>query len=54
MKWIRPSGSIIETNDNKATIEHCVQLGWKHQEENIKPKRTRRTKEQIEADKAKS
>jgi len=28
MKWIRPSGSEIETNDEKATIEHCEKQGW--------------------------
>jgi len=29
MKWIRPSGSEIETNDEKGTIEYCKSLGWK-------------------------
>jgi len=29
IKWIRPSGSEIETNDLEATVDHCVRLGWK-------------------------
>lgn len=28
MKWMRPSGNPIETNDRKETIEHCEKLGW--------------------------
>lgn len=28
MKWIKPSGLEIETNDDKATIDHCRSLGW--------------------------
>lgn len=27
--WIRPTGSEITTNEEKATIEHCKKLGWK-------------------------
>ena len=49
MKWLRPSGTEITTNDSKETIEYGKSLGWKE----IKPekvKRIRRTKEQIEAD----
>ena len=46
IKWIRPSGSEIETNDSKETIEHCESLGWKKAD---KPKRKRRTKAEIEA-----
>ncbi len=46
MKWLRPSGVDIETNDLKATIEYCKSLGWKE----AKPKRTRRTREQIKQD----
>jgi hypothetical protein len=32
MKWIRPSGSEIETNDLEETIKHCESLGWKRKE----------------------
>ena len=28
MRWIRPSGREIETNDNKDTIEYCKSLKW--------------------------
>ena len=29
MFWVKPNGTEIETNDNKATIEYCESLGWK-------------------------
>lgn len=29
MKWIKPSGLEIETNDSKETIDHCKSIGWK-------------------------
>ncbi len=29
MKWTKPNGSEIETNDRPETIEHCESLGWK-------------------------
>jgi len=32
MKWIRPSGTEIETNDREVTIEYCKSLGWKEAE----------------------
>jgi len=32
MKWLRPSGSEIETSENDATIEYCESLGWKRME----------------------
>ena len=28
MKWIRPSGTEIETNDEEATVKHCKSMGW--------------------------
>ena len=28
VKWKRPSGSTIETNDAKGTIEACEKMGW--------------------------
>ncbi len=28
IKWKRPSGSTIETNDSQATIEQCESLGY--------------------------
>lgn len=32
MKWIKPSGLEIETNDLKATVKYCESLGWKKKE----------------------
>jgi hypothetical protein len=32
MKWIRPSGTEIETNDRDVTIEYCESLGWERAE----------------------
>jgi len=29
MKWMRPSGNTIETNDSKETIAYAESLGWK-------------------------
>jgi hypothetical protein len=29
MKWIKPNGTEIETNDREETIEYCKSLGWK-------------------------
>jgi len=49
--WMRPSGTPITTNDKKETIAFAESLGWKR--EGDKPKRVRRSKEQIEADNAK-
>lgn len=48
IKWIKPSGVEIETNDLEETVAYVESLGWKRAEK----KRTRRTKEQIAADKA--
>jgi hypothetical protein len=28
IKWKRPSGSIIETNETDETIKHAVKSGW--------------------------
>ena len=28
LKWMRPTGSTIETNDRPATIDAAVALGW--------------------------
>ena len=32
IKWKRPSGTMIETNEEKATIEHCEAQKWKRME----------------------
>ncbi len=41
MKWTKPNGSEVETNEEKATIEHCKTLGWKSAKKNEakKPKK---------------
>jgi hypothetical protein len=33
MKWIKPSGLEIETNDSEETIKYCKSLGWKEPKE---------------------
>ena len=34
IKWVRPSGKEIQTNDAAATLEKCEGLGWKRIEAN--------------------
>ncbi len=46
-KWIRPSGSEIETADGPDMEAFAAKSGWKKAQ---KAKRVRRTKEQIAAD----
>ncbi len=29
MKWVKPNGNEIETNDKPATVKYCESLGWK-------------------------
>lgn len=29
IKWKKPNGNEIETNDLPATVKHCESLGWK-------------------------
>lgn len=29
IKWTKPSGMKVETNDKPATVAHCESLGWK-------------------------
>lgn len=36
MKWTKPSGSQIETNDDAATIKYCESLGWKRAKKMVK------------------
>jgi hypothetical protein len=50
IKWIRPSGTEIETNESEASIEVAKALGWKRADKAEKPKKARRTKEQMKAD----
>lgn len=43
MKWVKPSGQEIETNDKPATVAYCESVGWERK------KRKRRTKAEMEA-----
>lgn len=29
IKWVKPSGLKIQTNDKDETVEYCKSLGWK-------------------------
>lgn len=44
IKWVKPNGTEIETNDEPFTIEMAHSLGWKP-----KQKRKRRTKAEMAA-----
>lgn len=60
MKWKKPSGLEIETVDDKETVAYCKSLGWEQlpapkyppMEPIVAGKRKRRTKAEMEADKA--
>jgi len=34
MFWEKPNGNILETNDEKATVEYCESLGFKPYQHN--------------------
>lgn len=38
MKWIKPDGAEIETNDAEATIAKAKELGWKEKKARRKSK----------------
>lgn len=42
MKWTKPNGTEIETNDSPETIAYCESLGWKKE---VKRKRKTQPKE---------
>ena len=44
MKWIRPSGSPIETNDSPETIAHAESLGWKEIKKVVKKSAKKKAK----------
>jgi hypothetical protein len=67
MKWIKPSGVEVETNDRPETVKYASSLGWKpvdliSTDQNTtdnapeitidKPRRKRRTKAEMEAARA--
>lgn len=39
IRWMRPSGSVIETNDEPGTVDHCEAQGWKREGDNGGPPR---------------
>jgi len=39
IKWIKPSGVEIQTNDREETIKYCESLGWEREGEKKKPGR---------------
>ena len=43
IKWIKPSGAEIETNDAPATVAACEAMEWQRDE---KPKRGRKPKDE--------
>ena len=46
IKWTRPDGTELETNDMKDTIEYCESLGWTRSEKKApaKKKAAKKTK----------
>jgi len=44
IKWIRPSGTEIETNDDKDVVDYCISLGWKPAESEKKPVKKKATR----------
>jgi len=38
IKWVKPSGQEIETNDKEETIEYCESLGWERAKKKPGPK----------------
>jgi hypothetical protein len=49
IKWKRPSGSIIETNDSDASIEYAVANGWE-QVDKPKPKPAKKATKKVVKD----
>lgn len=51
IKWIKPSGIVIETNDREENIAAAEGFGWVREGEEAKtkekPKRTRRSRAQM-------
>lgn len=46
IKWIRPSGNILETGEGEGIEKYAKDHGWKRADA---PKRKRRSKEEMEA-----
>lgn len=48
MKWTKPSGVEVETNDMPETIKYCRSLGWQEVSEDAPKRRGRPPKESAE------
>lgn len=48
MKWTKTNGNTIETNEEKATVDHCLSLGWEKCEE-VKPIKRRASRARVVA-----
>jgi hypothetical protein len=52
IKWVKPSGVVVETNGEPASIEAAINLGWvlesEAKEEQDKPRRGRPPKDKGE------
>lgn len=46
IKWEKPNGNEIETNDREETVEYCKSLGWVKAGEKRKPGRPPKEKEE--------
>ena len=44
IKWVKPSGLKIETNDLDVTVEYCESMGWK-QENGKQPRKKKKVTE---------
>ncbi len=56
IKWIKPDGGKVDSNEREETVAHLEALDWKRDGEEVKeqpdaepekPKRTRRTRAQM-------
>ena len=50
MKWIRPSGTEIETRDTEEIREYALSLGWKEAKRGRKPKPKAEVKTEVNDD----
>lgn len=50
MKWKKPNGNEIETNDEEVTIEYCKSLGWESDDLPKKRGRPAKVSEDVNGD----
>jgi len=39
MKWTKPNGTSVETNDAPETVEYCKSLGWAEAKPRRRPRK---------------